>query len=158
MRRYVADTNVFITGWRYYPLRLFADLWSVLDELAHEGSFFTTEVVLDELAEKNDEIHQWVKARKNHLVRPLTEDTQRIVREILVRNTSFVRPQRTKQWADPFVIAEAKASAGVVVTYENPRSPERMPAVCQKEGVLCIDMIDFFVDAGIRFSVSRTVL
>ena len=158
MRKYVLDTNVFITGWRYYPPKLFGDLWDILEEFAKDGSVFTTELVLDELAEKNDEIHQWVKARRVHLVRPLTEDTQRAVREILERNTAFVRPQKTKQWADPFVIAEAKVSAGVVVTYENPRSPERMPAVCQKEGVPCIDMIDFFGDAGIRFSVSRTVL
>lgn len=152
MSLYVLDTSVFITAWRYYP---FEDLWAILDELAREKTLFTADEVLEELHARQDEIWKWVDSRRQYLVHALTAETQRACRDILSRNPGFANPESTKPWADPFVIAEAKVTGATVVTQEHARGMNKIPAICDRENIPCLDMFGFFAHVGIRFSVTR---
>lgn len=145
---------MLITAWRYYPLDQFDDLWGIIEELAVAEAVCTVDQVLEELERKQDSIHKWVNSRKKHLVHPLTEETQEICRDILSRNPGFANADSTKPWADPFVIAEAQVIGATVVTQEHARGMNRIPAVCEREGVPCCDMLSFFADVGIRFSAT----
>jgi hypothetical protein len=151
---YSFDTSGLMDGWRrYYPPDVFPSLWERIDTLGGTGEVFFADQVRLELQAKDDDLFEWVNGRRN-MCRPLTEDIQRSVEEILTLYRDLVDPRATRDFADPFVIAAARVADATVVTGEKPtRAPDRpkIPNVCEGLGVDCIDILEFIRRQGWTF-------
>lgn len=152
---YCVDTSGWLDGWqRYYPPDVFPSLWAKLDELIAAGEIVSSEEVYVELERKADDLHDWVKARKQMLV-PLTEGVQQLAAGLLSEFPRLVDTLRGRSKADPFVIATAlEIDGAVVVTGEIATGridKPRIPDVCQAKGIGCISFLQMIRDLKLTF-------
>lgn len=151
---YCVDTSGWLDGWqRNYPPDVFPTLWSRVDVAIEVGDIFSSEEVYIELQKKDDEIHDWMKARKEMLV-PLTESIQTIASDLLSEFPRLVDTLRNRSKADPFVIATAIDRKATVVTGEpvtgNMTKP-RIPDVCNVRGLRCITFLQMIRELNLTF-------
>ena len=144
MMVYCVDTSGWLDGWeRQYPPDVFPTLWTKIEELIDAEEIISSEEVYVELQKKADELHDWVKNRKQMLV-PLTEEIQVIAAELLREYPRLVDTLRGRSKADPFVIATAMERGAIVVTGEpltGKMNKPRIPDVCQAKGINFLQMI-----------------
>ena len=151
---YCVDTSGWLDGWqRNYPPDVFPTLWTKVEEVVAGGEVFSSEEVYVELQKKDDEIHDWIQARKEMLV-PLTEEIQTIASHLLLEFPRLVDTLRNRSKADPFVIATAIDRKATVVTGEpvtgNMNKP-RVPDVCNVKGVRCITFLQMIRELKLTF-------
>ena len=104
----------------------------------------STEEVYVELAKKSDELHDWVKDRKQMLV-PLSSDIQRQASALLAEHPRLVDTLRNRSMADPFVIATAIVLDATVVTGEGlsgKMDKPRIPDVCDAKGIRWVSFLE----------------
>src|SRR5688572_27367973 len=152
--RYCVDTSGWLDGWqRNYPPDVFPTLWRRVEIVIESGDIFSSEEVYVELQKKDDEIHDWMKARKEMLV-PLTESIQTLASELLSEFPRLVDTLRNRSKADPFVIATAIDKNATVVTGEpitGNLSKPRIPDVCNVRGVRCINFLQMIRELELKF-------
>ena len=151
---YCVDTSGWLDGWqRNYPRDVFPTLWRRVEVVIEAGDIFSSEEVYVELQKKDDEIHDWMKARKEMLV-PLTEEIQTIASDLLAEFPRLVDTLRNRSKADPFVIATAIDRKATVVTGEpitgNMTKP-RIPDVCNVREVRCINFLQMIRELNLTF-------
>lgn len=106
---YSVDASSWIELDKSYNVEFFPTLWDRLSDLAAEQRLLTSETVRDEI---DDEwLRRWI-VKTPGLVRRLDHVQQAHVRTILNTHADLVDPTKTRQDADPFVIALALAEAG----------------------------------------------
>ena len=151
---YCVDTSGWLDGWqRYYPPDVFPSLWAKLDELIATGEIVSSEEVYVELERKADDLHDWVKARKQMLV-PLSERVQQLAAELLSEYPRLVDTLHGRSKADPFVIATAMDMNAVVVTGEvasGRLDKPRIPNVCRAKGIGCISFLQMIRNLRLTF-------
>jgi predicted nucleic acid-binding protein len=113
--------------------------WEFLDEKAREGVIASSRLVYDEIHHgAEDELRNWVNARRETLFIEPNPDVQSAFRDIAdyVANEQRYAQHHVAQFlnkADPWIIAHANASGGAVVTFES-RQPQsqrpKIPDVC----------------------------
>jgi hypothetical protein len=127
---YSFDSSAFIQPHRrYYPFDVFPSFWRHLERLIAEGSILATEIVRDELEQKDDELTAWAK-NQNGLFVPVDQEQQLAVTAIVNRFPKWVDADSSKNQCDPFVVALAMCTNLTVVSDEiRPRRPPpRSPA------------------------------
>jgi hypothetical protein len=113
---YSFDTRSLLNGRRnLLPPATFPTLWENIEAMIGAGDVRCVDLVRDELAAREDEVHQWAKSQVDLFV-PLTQDIQLAVRDILSEHEKLIGVGSGRSSADPFVIALAKVRNGVVVT------------------------------------------
>ncbi len=151
---YCVDTSAWLDGWaRDYPQDVFPSLWEKLAECIAAETVKCSEEVYVELSKKDDDLHDWLKARKQVVV-PIDEVIQRTVSQLLAEHPRLVDTHRNRSQADPFVIATAEALAAVVVTGEKPRGKldiPKIPDVCQARGIRCMTFLEMLRELGWKF-------
>jgi uncharacterized protein YacL len=144
---YCIDTNALVDLWRrLYPIDVFPSLWKNIEELARSGKLIAPREVLKELEQVDDDLLKWVKKHGRMIVGLETEQLDR-VKEILRVFPTLIEPNKTIPDADPFVIALAMTESVVVVTNERMAGPgarPKIPNVCSRYGVKCLNLLDFF--------------
>jgi len=151
---YCVDTSAWLDGWqRHYPPDVFPSLWAKLDSLIEQGEVISSEEVYVELERKSDDLHDWIKARKQMLV-PLDEAIQMRAAALLREFPRLVDTLRGRSKADPFVIATTMERDAVIVTGEvstgRPDKP-RIPDVCQSKGIRCINFLQMIRELRLTF-------
>ncbi len=151
---YCVDTSGWLDGWqRHYPPDVFPTLWAKIDALVAAGEIISSEEVYFELERKSDDLHDWVKARKQMLV-PLDEAIQIRAATLLAEYPRLVDTLRGRSKADPFVIATAMERNAAVVTGEiisgNLDRP-RIPDVCQVKTIRCINFLQMIRELRLTF-------
>lgn len=118
-------------------------LWLRLDEIIKSGELIASEEVFHDLEQKEDDLHAWVKKRKNMLV-DITDEIQEKVTIIMEEFPKFVDERTRKSFADPFVIATAMVTDTIVVTGESggTASKPKIPFVCDHYEVSWISTIE----------------
>ncbi len=142
---YSFDTSAMINPWKFmYPIRHFPSFWRTLDDVIRSGELLASEMVLEELKQKSDELLEYVNERRALFV-PVDEPQMRIVTEIVNRFPKLADYDNTKEVADPYVVALAKQRELMVVTDEQrpPRGKVKIPEVCQYMKVKCIGILEF---------------
>jgi hypothetical protein len=151
---YCVDTSGWLDGWqRYYPNDVFPTLWSRISERVAAGDIVTSEEVYGELSRKSDELHDWVKDRKQMLV-PTDEAVQYRVIELLAVYPRLVDTLKNRSAADPFVVATAELCGAVVVTGEvltGKMDKPRIPDVCRARGIRCITFLEMIRELKLTF-------
>jgi hypothetical protein len=142
---YSFDSSALIHAWgRAYRPKSFPTFWAHMDELATGGRLKISSEVYEELSKKDDDVFNWAKLRKADIYVDITDAVQDRVIEIMSDHPRLVDTKNGKSGGDPFVIALASCGLGIaaVVTQENPGG-DRIPQVCDEEGIPCMNLADF---------------
>lgn len=151
---YCIDTSALLDGWvRHYPPDVFPALWDNLESMIDSGDLISSDEVLNELSQKDDDVYEWAK-RNNDMFMPIDEEIQLVTLEILDRFPRLVGQMKDRNKADPFVIAVAKIRDAVVVTGERNFGTidrPRIPIVCSNFGVNYMDLLQMIRERGWKF-------
>jgi hypothetical protein len=151
---YSVDTSGWLDGWqRHYPPDVFPSLWSKIDGRIAAGEIISSEEVYLELKRKDDDLHDWIQARKQMLV-PLDEAVQLRAAALVHEFLRLVDTLRGRSKADPFVIATALERGAVVVTGEpltGKLDKPRIPDVCQAKNIRCITFLQMIRELKLTF-------
>jgi hypothetical protein len=138
---YVLDSNSLGVLKNFYP-ETFPTLWEEIDTMVSEGDLVSVEEVLNEAMGRIDSDHivEWIEANRS-IFAPPTEADMVFVAEIFeVRHFEQLVSQdkllRGGHLADPWLIARAKNSGGVVITEEKLKpNAAKIPNVCDHFGI-----------------------
>jgi Domain of unknown function (DUF4411) len=154
MALYSFDSSAFINPFRrYYPQDLFPKFWDAVAERIVSGEIIASEVVRDEIDGKDDQLKTWVRAQSGLFIQ-VDEEQQDEVATIMRNFPTWVDIESSKNNADPFVIALAKAKGLVVVSDEGNGSEQnpKIPFVCREAGVRHLKVVEFIRAIGLRFT------
>jgi hypothetical protein len=154
---YSIDTSGLLDGWkRYYPPDIFPIIWDNVSDLIDAGGLIAPEEVREELRIGADDLYDWACVREQMFV-PLTLEIQTAVANILAVHPQWVPADRSRNMADPFVVAVAMANDCTVVSGElwsNSPRPDRVkiPNVCNSFGIQHIQFLDMMREQGWVFA------
>jgi len=156
-QRFCLDTSFLINGWhKHYRIDVFPSLWDALGVLLEEGTVFSCDDVFGELKDKEDDLLEWAKTRRNAFEKP-TEEVLANLSKIMTQFSNFAAQGGAKNRADPIVIAHALFDDAVLVTDEQPSEkqkptkPPKIPNVCSKLGIPWMTPIDFLAAINLTF-------
>jgi len=155
---YCLDASSLIHGWRRaYPIPHFQPVWDRIEQLIEAGRLISSAEVLDELAQRSDDLYAWAKERKEIFINVRGHDAQDCLAGILERHQGLAGVRKGRSVADPFVIAVAKVYDPplVVVSQEEGsdhiQKKPKIPSVCKAEGLECIKLLDLIIREDWRF-------
>lgn len=155
--RYCLDTSVLINSWQqHYRIDVFPGVWAAFDELIENGRILSCLEVFKELEKQRDELFAWAKERRQIFEKP-TKQTLSEMTDLMGKYANFAAAGGSQNAADPWLIAHARVTDSVVVTFEQyqerskPTKPPKIPNVCIEIGIPWMSPIDFLAEAGITF-------
>ena len=154
---YSIDTSGLTHGWRdRYPPDVFPAIWDNISDLIDNGELMASEEVLRELETGSDDLYDWARAHSRMFI-PLSHDIQEAVTNILAAHPEWVPADRSRNMADPFVVALAIVRGCTVVsaeTWSPSPYPERVriPNVCASFGIQHIEFLDMMRRQGWVFT------
>lgn len=133
---------------RHYPLDVFVDLNTRIEQLIKGNSFRAVELVKEEInAVGTPDLKTWASSHKTLFV-PLVPEIQLEAAAIEARYPDLLDVRSPYQSADAYVIAFAKLQSGIVISQEtsahekrNPKKTHYIPDVCRDLGVPCINLL-----------------
>jgi rRNA maturation endonuclease Nob1 len=158
---YIIDTSSLVKLNRNNPIDVFPTIWKKLEDLSEKERLIAPREVLKEIEQNDDQLGKWAK-NQNSLFKDPTARQIELVREILRDYPSLIDTDR-KYDADPWVIALAIEMATssqktlvevkrIVVSEEKLRGNQvKIPYVCGKKAVDCIDVVELFRTEGWKF-------
>lgn len=158
---YIIDTSSLVKLNRNNPLDVFPSIWEKLKLLADNNRLIAPREVLNEIRLNDDMLSRWAKNQKKMFKEP-TQRQIELVQEILREFPALIDTER-KFDADPWVIALAIELSSntqttlftikrIVVTEEKLRENRvRMPFVCNKKSIECIEVVELFRAEGFKF-------
>ena len=154
MQKYCLDTNIFIEPWnRFYSIQFTKGYWEILEDLAQKQIVFSTTEVKREIEKIDDNLQKWLKGKS--FFKSPNMNVQEQMRGIMKKYPHLVDPSKGRSIADPWVIAHAQAENAVVVTLEQKATKSghiKIPDVCKKEGIKCIDIYELIKSLKIEFT------
>jgi len=147
---YLLDANVFIEAKNhYYGFDIVPSFWEWLDRRQASYEIASVVPVYDELAGGNDDLSDWVKARKtpDWWLDVTGQEVQASYAEIAawVMSQNFTQAAKDKflSEADPWLIAKARVLGVKIVTHEGfnleRKNKVTIPVVCHHFGVISLD-------------------
>ena len=142
---YCVDTSSLIAAWQErYPIENFPKFWDRMDALIKDGRLISPIEVFNEIKKRSDELHGWLKSRKEDMFRELDDDVQIEVTNVLKQFPRLVADKKLRTSADPFVIALARITGHQLVTEEKPTgslSRPNIPDVCAQLSLSTIGIL-----------------
>jgi hypothetical protein len=165
---YFVDSSALVTVNRFYPLKVFPDLWKYIEELLKRKRMFSHEMVYDEIVPVSgpkDEIGKLIARHKSSFY-SITNKQGQLALQILANFPRLIDPRAKKDEADPWIIALViekmdevslfgNESDFVVVSAESEKSDTKIPAVCKHFKVRHMNLFQFFDDNGWEFTMSK---
>jgi hypothetical protein len=144
MTVYCIDTSSLIAAWQErYPIEVFPTLWEKIDALIEDRRLFSPIEVLNEMKKRSDELHAWLKDRKEMFLE-LEDAVQIEAAHILAQFPRLVGERKLRTSADSFVIALARVKGWQLVTDEKPTATlnrPNIPDVCTQLSMTTIDIL-----------------
>lgn len=150
--KYIVDTNVFRTFFRYYYTDVTPELFENLDRMIKNKDVISVKEVYYELEsqhQKDSEFMKTIKGYKGIFQEPTDEEETDILLKIYSKrnyqnNISEQNMLQGSHVADAFLVAKAKSEKGILVTAEK-YSPNaaKIPNICEEFGVEYINFQDF---------------
>lgn len=160
MPEFWLDTDSLVTPSRGpYSFDILPPFWELLEQKAKAGIIASSELVLWELMEGDDQLKEWAKEQRGTLFQTPDQAVQERLSEIAdsVNHNSKYAPHHVAHFlagADPWIIAHAKELGGRVVTFEtsDPNSQRpKIPDVAGEFGVKCLTLWKMLAELGARF-------
>lgn len=154
MNKYIFDTGVWVVLFRHYPESTFPGLWKNFNWMISEKRILSSSEVMRELKSYEDVVYQQAQNVDHVFSKPSTEELK-IIKDLVNKYKNLVSARNINNgWpvADCHVLALAKATTGIVVTVEQfkPNS-QKMPNICEKLGIGCLDLHKFFEQEKWKF-------
>lgn len=150
--KYIVDTNVFRTFFRFYYKDVTPELFNNLDLMIKEGNVLSVKEVYHELEnqhKKDSDFMNNIKVYKNIFQEPTNEEEIEILKQIYSKrnyqnNISEKNLLQGSPVADAFLVAKAKCEGGVLVTAEQ-FSPNaaKIPNICKDFDIEYISFEEF---------------
>lgn len=88
---------------------------------------------------------------------PMDDDQQQQAAHIIATFKSWIEPKSSRNNADPFVVALARARKLIVVSDETGGGPAKpkIPFVCGQLGVKHVSLFDYIRETKLRFSTAH---
>lgn len=141
--RYSIDTSALLEGFvRRYPPDVVPRLWNEkLDLLIDAGRLVAPYDVLEDLAIRDDAVHEWVKTREKMLFEVDAFEPE--LKTVMAKYPRLVDTKKGKSGSDPMVIALAEAQGLTVVSEENGGSDKspKIPYVCTQMDLRHINLL-----------------
>ncbi len=160
MPKYCLDSNVYIQAKNGpYGMDFHTSFWNWLDMQTELGVIESSIMVYDELVDGDDDLAEWVKARKDSglFIAP-NEEVQRIYGEIsdhVVSSYEEVYAKVFLEKADAWIIAQAKADEATVVTHEvmapSNTKKVKIPNVCNQFSVETVNVFTMLRHLRVQF-------
>jgi Domain of unknown function (DUF4411) len=142
----------------FHPFDRVPKFWSFISQQLDAGVIKAPKIVWQEVADGNDWLAQWVQQRREKgLCVAASKSVQAYLGPISAHVVGKYKPHQANEFlkgGDPWVIAHAMDSEGIVVTQESPRSIKakvKIPTVCKSLGVRCIDTFAMLKELGAKF-------
>ena len=144
---YILDTNSLSQMFRFYYRNNFPSLWKRFDQLVKDSRILSTREVMRELGvgNKAQVAYTWALDHEHLFPDPSIQEVQFVSRIFGVRhfwqNLQSKHGNPKRQAADPFLVAQAKRTGGIVVTEESkPPNGARIPNICEHFEIRCINL------------------
>ena len=153
---FVFDSSPLIDLFKHYYPQRFPTLWERFDELLQSGSIVSVKEVYNELKTGNDRLAAWAKANRKYFYEPSSDELQFVTQIFGIAHfRSLIGVQKRLQGkpvADPFLIAQAHACGGCVVTNEvlKPHA-SKIPNVCERFKVKWMNLEGFMKEENWQF-------
>ncbi len=151
--KYSFDTNIYISIWRdHYPPDRFKKLYIDLEKLIKQGIILSSIPVKIELERQRDKIFSYFNKMTKLFVTP--EEEEQLIVAKLVNHKDFPDwggGDSEKHYADPYIMALAKAYNLKVVTYESGRGNNTIHHACEICNLQCIKFIDFLREEDLSY-------
>lgn len=148
---YTFDTSSFIALRKTYPEDIFVSLHKQLIPILTSGRTVVLDVVFTELKDKELQLHNLIKStipKERQLnFEDYIETTQQLIHNYY---DSKGKAQNLK--ADPHIIAVGKIEKLTVISEEFNSDPTKIPYVCDKENVKCMDLLEFMRKEKIKLT------
>lgn len=161
---YLLDADALIQAASiYYRHGVFPCVWRWLDDMAAHDNVRTISYVYGEIQKGGGQIANWLRLRRVQWVmdrgdaegHPAVQGTFGEIADYVQENYPQHHVSRFLMGADPWLIAVARHHGHIVVTREarvNADSKKiKIPNVCSKFKVSCIDLFDLFDRLGANF-------
>jgi hypothetical protein len=159
---YWLDSNVFIEAKNGpYQFDLAPAFWSAIQTQADEGRIKVPKMVYEEIVgdDPKDALAKWMKLRKSDgLCTSPNKAVQQVFNKVADHVVATYQSPHSYNFlgvADPWVIAHAIESKGVVVTFEAKSvgtGRVKIPNVCSDFGIPCMNLYAMLKALGIKFS------
>lgn len=165
---YLLDANTYIEAKnRYYQMSFCPAYWDWLDQQYQSGSLASVSSVYDELANKGDELSDWVQPRRDQFHPVSADDIQIKMAEVAqyVADLPNKSPANIGQFlsgADPWLVARASLTGETIVTHEVPVDANskkvKIPNICDHFEVDYINTFELLNLLDARFMLGRVVV
>ncbi len=151
--KYVFDSNTLINIFNHYYPEQFPSFWDNFNSFISDQTIMSVQEVRRELEKKGDSLSDWAKRHSELFLPPNAEESIFITEIFKVRHFRILI-QKKQQYiegpaADPFIIAKAKISNAYVVTQEKKKDhAAKIPNVCERFGIPCINLEGFMEKEG----------
>lgn len=150
--KYVVDTNVFRTFFRFYYEETTPELYENFYKMIDDGILLSVRECYNELEKqhkKDSNVLNKIKSIKKIFKEPTKEEEIETVKRIYM-NTNFrnnIKEQNICNGmpvADAFLVAKARSEKAILVTSEE-FSPNaaKIPNICKEFNIECINMREF---------------
>lgn len=165
---YIFDTSAFSALHRHHTqvMSLPKEIWDSLAKMMKEGKVISHHYVyaeaVNEKAERPDFLTAWLIPRK-HCFHKDNAHQAILVSEIVEKFPKLIEPDKEKEQADPWIIAQAielseqtsmfEEVEYVVVTQENKASSKKIPAACRHFKIRPINLKEFFEENSLAVQI-----
>ena len=137
--RYIIDTCSILAqkDGDTHPRSIYQTLWKDIDDLIENKIIVLSREILEEVDDKDI---------KNSLLKmeptiiDIDEEIQSNVKQVLRTSPDLIDFAKVKSSGDAFLIATAMAYGLTVITEEKTDSPKKIPKVCEKLGIKCVNI------------------
>lgn len=158
------DSNTYIQAKNfYYDMEFCPAYWDWLEKQFQAGLVMSIDNVYLELVDSTDKLCDWAKEHKEHFVSVSDDATQEKFAEIAnfvvsLDDKSQVDIANFLSKADPWIIAKAATTGGMVVTHEAlvPENSKKVkiPNICRQFDVQYIDTYQLLAKLEARFALA----
>ena len=114
---YILDANVIITAnQEYYPIDRFPEFWNWLAHHSGEDRIKMPREIYDELTPNDSDLKAWLKDNRSAILLDGDSHLEHVSGILDPYAPDLTEPELEQIGQDPFLIAAAKATGGVVVT------------------------------------------
>lgn len=147
---YVFDSNTLIKIFNNYYREQFPSFWQKFTEYIADRKIISVRAVKTELVGRGDVLADFVK-NTNIFITPSDDETAFMATIFQVKHFQSLISKKSmlqgREVADPYLIARAKIQNACVVTEEKLKpNAAKIPNVCQKFNIPCINFEQFMAD------------
>ncbi|MDE7195737.1 MAG: DUF4411 family protein [Helicobacter sp.] len=167
MKKYLIDTNIFIeSAYRFYAFDICPGFWDFLGKCSETDYVKSIDKVYDEIISNNPKLQDFKERLKGvgfflPIENILLDFCVKLSRNLQEMKYTEIAIKNFSECADFFLIALAHQESYTIVTHEskssgNARNKIKIPDVCEKLEICCIDVAEFLRRERAKFVLEQS--